>query len=171
MKSLIARFATKVCGTEFLAGWLMVERDHADQLRDAKRLVSADFKTQRVLDERRLEHVYELVTGQPDKELFITNQKRFLLNNASNQESAWFAAHMLLAPYCNVDTAYPEQELYLARGMISKDLEKGNSHLPHQKALANVLVTRLPLMPLDIARAVADVVYFTAKEFHHKKTV
>lgn len=171
MKGLIARIATGICGAPFLWGWLKADLPDDVKLGDAKETLRVEYMRHRVLSKEQEDFLGELASGCKDTAVHFQNRKRYILNHIDYKESPWFAAYTLIAPYCTKETAYPEQEMHLARSMINKDLEKGSSCLPYQKALAEALVERLPEMPKDIARAAASVIFFTCKEFHHKKSV
>lgn len=171
MKNLIAGFANSVCGAPFLWNWLKAELPDDVILNDAKATLRTEYFKHSTLPKDHEDFLGELASGCKDTCVQLQSRKRYILNHIDRHESTWFAAYNLLAPYCTEETAYPEQELYLARSAVAPELEKGNSCLPYQKALAEALVERLPTMPKDIARAAATVVFFTCKEFHHKKSV
>lgn len=169
MKGLVARFATRYCGPHFLWGWLKVELTAEEKLKDAQSTVRSEFMQHRVLSTDHLTYVRELITGTKDPEVYWTNHKRTTLDLVPEKEAPFLAAYTMLAPY-TPENEYPEQTLYTARQSVKAVLSCPTPQLGYQKILAEAIKEHAPRCPIDVARAIASIIFHCARIQSNKES-
>lgn len=169
MKNFIMAILVKWFGVDFINGWIMALLDRSERTHDAMEYLLAEGMTQRTLSPHYIAFIKELHAGTKDKRVQKSVIYRDVLDNITPYESIHLAAHALLAPYTD-SKEYPEQLLYRVRDSIAPQVKESTTVLAFVKILSEALVKELgaDILPVEIARAVASIVFHTEKLYKGK---
>jgi len=169
MKNFVMAILVKWFGVDFINGWIMALLDRSERTQDAMGYLLAEGMTQRTLPPHYIAFIKELQAGTKDKRVQKSVIYRDVLDNITPHESIQLAAHALLAPYTD-SKEYPEQLLYRVRAEIAPFVINHVPMLGFVKILSDALVKELgvDVLPVEVARAVASIVFHTEKLYKGK---